>query len=44
MSSAVVSLVRVIPLPQFGRWIPVLDMTGVDRGVGRDLRRGRSAR
>ena len=38
MSSAVVSLVRVIPLPQFGRLIPVSDiMTGVDRGVGRDL-------
>ena len=38
MSSAVVSLVKVIPLPQFGRWIPVSDiMTGVDRGVGRDL-------
>ena len=38
MFFAVVSLVKVIPLPQFGRWIPVLDiMTGVDCGVGRDL-------
>jgi hypothetical protein len=26
MSFAVVSLVRVIPLPQSGRWIPVSDM------------------
>ncbi len=35
-SSAVVSLVKVIPLPQFGRWIPMSDiMTGVDCGVGR---------
>ena len=40
MSSAVVSLVRVIPLLQFGRWIPVLDMTGVDCGVGRGVGRG----
>ena len=38
ISSAVVLLVRVIPLPQFGRWIPVSDiMTVVDHGVGRDL-------
>ena len=37
-SSAVVSLVKVIPLPQFGCWILVLDiMTGVDCGVGCDL-------
>ena len=36
ISSAVVSLVRVIPLAQFGRWIPVSDiMTGVDCSIGR---------
>jgi hypothetical protein len=35
ISSAVVSLVRVIPLPQRGRWIPVSDITGVGRGIGR---------
>ena len=33
-----VSLVRVIPLPQFGRLIPMLDiLTGVDRGVGHSI-------
>ena len=38
MSSAVVSLIKIIPLPQFGHWIPVLDIiTDVDRGVGRDF-------
>ena len=38
ISSAVVSLVRVIPLPQRRRWVPALDiMTGVDCGVGRGL-------
>jgi len=37
MSSAVVSLVKVIPLAQFGRWIPVLDIAGVDCGVGRSI-------
>jgi hypothetical protein len=37
-SSAVVSLVRVIPLAQFGRWVPVSDiMTSVGCGVGRDF-------
>ena len=35
ISSAVVLLVRVILLPQFGCWVPVLDMTGADCGVGR---------
>ena len=38
MSFAVVSLVKVIPLPQSGHWVPVSDiLTGVDCGVGRDL-------
>ena len=32
-SSAVVLLVKVIPLAQFGRWVPVSDMTGVDCGI-----------
>ena len=36
ISSAVVSLVRVIPLAQFGRLIDI--MTGVDRGVGCGVR------
>ena len=41
MSSAVVSLVKVIPLPQFGCLILVSDiMSGVGCGVGRKTRAG----
>ena len=39
-SSAVVLLVRVIPLAQFGCWIPVLDITGIDCSIGRGVGRG----
>jgi hypothetical protein len=39
-SSAVVLLVKVIPLLQFGHWVRVSDiMTGVDRSVGRGVGR-----
>ena len=38
MSFAVVSLVRVIPLPQSGCWIPMSDITGVGCGIDRSVR------
>ena len=38
MSFVVVLLVRVIPLPQSGHWVPVLDIiTGVNHGVGKGV-------
>ena len=41
ISSAVVLLVKVIPLAQFGRWVRVSDIVaGVDCGVGRGVGRG----